>query len=239
VVLPKKGGCFSIRSRVTVDFCPLDESMKHFSILFFAFLFPMFVSAYEGVLEYKIVSGDRDWKMVCSVKDEMVRAEIYLGTSHFQTILQNEEGLLLIDELNKQVFQADYEREKWGKPGELEYKDDMKGDYSDVGPFNRDGVQGEIYSIRSKGKDNFIEIASGLGSMPGIFLDQFSSLSGLYDDGRILFKEHPGMPVRIYRKKQESKPILQLVKQSAQSIDPSVFVVSEGYVRAKMRFKMR
>ena len=75
--------------------------------------------------------------------------------------------------------------------------------------------------------------------MPGIFLDQFTSLRGLHKDGRILFREHPGMPVRIYQKKQESKPLLELVSRVDQPVDASAFTVGEGYVRAKMRFKMR
>ena len=105
----------------------------------------MFATAYEGVLEYKISSADRDWKLVCTVKDDFLRAEVYLGSTHFQTILRNEEGLLLLDEMNKQIIQADYEREKWGKPGQLQHKVDNKGDYENVGTFSQKGLSGTVF----------------------------------------------------------------------------------------------
>lgn len=215
------------------------NSMKHcFTILLTLFV-PLFANAFEGVLEYKISSGDRDWKLLCSVKGEWFRAEVYLGDSHFQTIMRNQEGVLLLDEMNRQVFQADYEREKWGKPGELQYKVDDSGKYERVGPFQRDGLQGTVYKVREKRRDYLFELVEGLGMMPGIFLNQFSSLRPFFQDGKLLLSEHPGMPIRIYRKKKESEPLLLLVSYAEQAVDDRVFVVDEGYVRAKMRFKMR
>lgn len=213
--------------------------MKYTVNLFFALLIPLLASATEGVFEYKIDSGDREWRMVCKVKGSHLRAEVYLGSTHFQTILQNDEGLLLLDELNKQIFQADFEREKWGKPGELERKRAKDGQFERVENFERDGLKGTVFSIRSKRRDYWIEVAEGVGSMHGIFLDQFSSLQELHADGQFLFEEQPGMPVRIYRKGKASKPLLELVSYQAEPVDASEFEVNDGYVRAKMRFKMR
>ena len=215
------------------------DPMKNFFRLFLLLLIPLSASAYEGVLEFKISSGDRDWKMVCSVKDTFVRAEIYLGSTHFQTILQNEEGLLLLDELNKQVIPAGLERDKWGKPGEPQYKVDNKGDYEEKDSFSNGSISGTTYSIRNKRKEYLIDVAENMGEMPGVFLDQFTSLRGLHDDGRILLKEHPGMPVRIYRNKKGGEALFELVSSKAQAVDSGLFVVGEGYIRAKMRFKMR
>ena len=213
--------------------------MKTFIKTLLLLVLPFSANAFEGVMEFSINSGDREWKMICSVKDTYLRADIFLGSSHFQTILRNEEGLLLLDEMNKQVITADFERDKWGKPGEPQYKENKNGDYEVEGEFSKEGLQGTIYGIRSQRKDYKLEIASGIGEMPGIFLDQFSSLRPLFEDGKILLKEHPGMPVKIYRNKKSSKPIFEMIRKNEQAIDPSIFVVGEGYIRAKMRFKMR
>lgn len=213
--------------------------MKLFFKTLLLLVLPFSANAFQGVMEFNINSADREWKMICSVKDSFLRAEIHLGSSHFQTILRNEEGLLLLDEMNKQVITADFERDKWGKPGEPQYKENKTADYEVEGEFNRDGLTGTIYSIRSERKDYRLEIATGMGALPGIFLDQFTSLRPLFEDGKVLLKEHPGMPVKIYRKKKSSKPILAMVSKTEKAIDPSIFVVGEGYIRAKMRFKMR
>lgn len=202
-------------------------------------LLPLSANAFEGVMEFNINSGDRDWKMVCSVKDSYLRAEIYLGSTHFQTILRNEEGLLLLDEMNKQVITADFERDKWGKPGEPQYKENNNADYEVEGAFSKDGITGTVYNINAKRRDYMVEVADHLGEMPGVFLDQFSSLRPLYDDGKLLLKEHPGMPVRIYREKKSSKPLFVMTSKREESIDSGIFEVGEGYIRAKMRFKMR
>lgn len=217
----------------------LMNAMKHYLTYLLAAFIPLLTSAYEGVLEYRIDSGDREWRMLCQVKGPYLRAEVYLGTTHFQTILQNDEGLLLLDELNKQIFQADFEREKWGKPGEPERKRRTEGDYELIESFERSGLGGDIFSIRSGRRDYWIEVAEGVGSMPGIFLDQFSSLSGLSEDGQFLFESHPGMPVRIYRKGRAKQPLLELVSHRAEAVDAGTFEVGEGYIRAKMRFRMR
>jgi hypothetical protein len=197
------------------------------------------LAAFEGKLEYRIHSGEREWRMVTLIKGEYSRSDVYLGDTHFQSILRSREGTLLVDELNRQVFQADFEREKWGRPGEPEVKTRSEARFVTEPRFQRDGLSGGTYVIKARRQDVVIEIAEGIGVVPGVFIDQFASLRELNPDGQLLFDQHPGVPVRIYPRRQDRKPLLELISRVEQPVDASIFEIGDGYVRAKMRFKMR
>ena len=212
--------------------------MKAFFPLFCLFALASQAFAFEGVLNYNIRSGDRDWEMKCYVKDDQVKLEIYLGKTLYQSILRNAEGLFISDDVAKQVFPADYERKKWGKT-ENAIRDSGPGDYEVVGNFSEEGYDGKIYSVRYKRKDYYIEVFKGMGEIPGLFLDRFSSLEGIYQDGNEALLEAEGMPLRIYRKKHRKDPIVKLISVVPGEINDEVFDFPSDYIRAKIRFKMR
>ena len=194
--------------------------------------------AFEGVLEYNVRSGDRDWEMKCYVKEDLVKLEIYLGKTLYQSILRNEEGLFIADDMGKQVFSADYEQKKWGKTENL-LDEPKPAEFEIVGDFNEGDYQGKIYSVQDGRRDYYIEIFTGMGEIPGLFLDRFSSLEGIYLDGEEVFKEARGMPLMIYRKKHRKDPILKLVSAVSTEVEDEKFKFPDEYIRAKMRFRMR
>lgn len=212
--------------------------MKVFLQLFTLFLFAFQSFAFEGVLDYSIRSGDRDWEMKCYVKEDFVKLEIYLGNTLYQSILRNEEGLFIADDMSKQVFAADYEQKKWGKTENI-LDDPDPAEFDVVGDLHEGEYQGKIYSVRHKRHDYYIEIFTGMGEIPGLFLDRFSSLEGIYLDGREVFKQAGGMPLTIYRKKHRKEPILKLVSVVPTEVEDEVFAFPDDYIRAKIRFQMR
>jgi hypothetical protein len=212
--------------------------MKVFFQLFIITVFAFQSFAYEGVLDYNIHSGDRDWKMKCFVKGESLKMEIYLGETLYQSILRNSEGVFIADELSKQVFSAEYEQKKWGKMENLK-KEPKPGEYEIVGDFQEKGFSGKTYSVRRKGRKYFIDVIDGMGSISGLFLDQFSSLEGIASDGIEVFRDANGMPLRIYKSKRKDKPILKLLSSTPGAVEDTKFIFPEDYIRAKIRFRMR
>lgn len=233
-----KTGLFFLSLNVIFISNVLEKIMKAFILLFILPIISLQAFAFEGVFEYNIHSGDRDWRMECFVKGDFLKAKIYLGETHYQSILNNSEGHFVLDELNRHIFPAEFVRPKWGKKDEKMRKPEVPK-FKRVGPLDKDGFTGEVYSVKFKRRIYHIQVIEGMGELPGVFLDQFSSLKGIAVDGGGVFKETKGIPLSIFELKKKDEPILRLISSTPQTIDDEIFIIPDNYVRAKMRFRMR
>jgi len=198
------------------------------------------VSAFEGVLTYKIRSSDRDWTMKCMVKGDQMKAEVMLGSTHFQSIHRIGEKVMLIDEFNRQVYPIDLNRSSWGQKDFKELKRrKKKSDYERIGPLKIDSFSGYEYEVDGEDGRYIVEVVEDYGQIHGIFLDQFSSLRPIYFSGGLLFEDGKFMPRQIYKKGKKKKPVLELISIEPSMIPDEVYVIPEDYIRAKIKFKMR
>jgi hypothetical protein len=211
---------------------------KTFTACLSFFCFACVSMGFEGVIHYSIASGGRNWEMRCLVKGEWLRAEVFMGEQHYQTLLNQAEGQFLVDELNRQVFQTDLERHEWGKKDRKESRK-KRDDYELAGQWSRDALSGELFKIKADGKDFRVEHLRESGVMPDVFLDQFASLRPVFLEGAALFRELPGMPHRIYTRKHPDQPILWMTLRQERPVDDASFAVPEGYVRGKFLLRMR
>jgi len=212
----------------------------HLICLVLPLFFQAQLSAFEGIIDYEIDSGDRIWKVECLIKGDLIKAKVYLGSTHYQSVMQNSEGMYVIDELNKHVFPSAMERTRWGRKDDLEKKARvLKDNYEESGTFESDNVSGDVYQVKHDRKTYTMEVFGGKAGMPFVFFDQFSSLRPMYFAASGVFQENRLLPHRIFRKGKSKKPILAYKGSRESAIDDQEFVISDDYIRAKMKFRSR
>jgi hypothetical protein len=194
--------------------------------------------AFEGKLLYRVHTDDIDWTMECYVKDDLFKAEIYYDGTLYQSLLRNNEGVLIINEHTQQAATAYHAKQRWGQD-KVEKKIKNPKLPEPVEFRDTEGRNGLNYRIRESGKTFMIEILDGFGSMPRVVFDQFSTLKPLGKYGYPLFELQSGVPSRIYYKNKSKTPILELVSVSAMSIEDERFVIPSDYNRTEMQFKSR
>jgi len=115
------------------------------------------IEPFEGVLTYDLKTSGRDWKIEHKVCEGGSCTDIYLGTLKFQSVLQRDGAIYLIDVLGKRIVPIGHMGMGHGIEGQPNHEGDLveppEGFLDEETPSRTDGKQGGRRIAKGSGGD--------------------------------------------------------------------------------------
>lgn len=212
--------------------------MRIFLLLFL--LFAPLLQAFDGLLVYTARENKISWEIRHHVSGERARTEFWTDGKHFQTIIVNETGAYLVNELSKtwqpadstqvllsmrRIYDADENNKSLRVPPPESVKLPSQGKSVSIG-----GVQGAEYVFKEKYADFTVWAAKDKGRFPVQSLAAFSPFEHSLPLLHRFFSETDTVPIRITQRGWKGikfELALQSIKE--ERFDPRLFVLAEGY----------
>lgn len=205
------------------------------------------VQAFDGQLVYVAKENKIVWELRHHVLGERTRTEFWADGRHFQTIVVNDVGAYLINEISKtwqpadstqvllsmrRIYYASENNKSLTVPPPEEVTLPHSGKEVTIA-----GVKGHEYAFDEKYAQFTIWAAKGMGRFPVQGLAAFSPFEHSLPLVDRFFKETGTIPLKIVQRNWMGRVRFEMTLQSVaeERQDPRLFVLAEGYTMETTR----